>query len=90
MASLRFIKKDIDFLVSEVISDCWTFIYLNGGNKGEQALAIINEAVDLRNDLYNRVNNPDKENVKKHFKAVNEDLLKGVDSLFVKISEMAK
>ena len=90
MSSLRTIKKDIDFLVAEVISDCWVFVYLNPNKKTEEALAVINEAVDLRNELYDRVNNPDKENIKKHYVAINADLLKGVDSLFLKISDLAK
>ena len=29
MANLRVIKKDIVFLVNEVISDCWVYLQLN-------------------------------------------------------------
>ncbi|MEA4867129.1 MAG: hypothetical protein EOM61_02740 [Bacteroidia bacterium] len=90
MASLRIIKKDIDYLISEVISDCWTFLYTNPGKSSEEAVAIINDAVTLRNDLYNRVNKPGKEGVKAHYKAINQDLLSGVDSLFHRISDMVK
>ncbi len=89
MANLRVIKKDIDYLVSEVISDCWTFMYINQGDNSQEAVDIINEAVELRNSLYERVNHPDKENMKAHYKAVNKDLLNGVDSLFNKISNLA-
>ncbi len=89
MANLRIIKKDIDFLVTEVISDCWGFIYANEGNKSEEAIEIISEAVDLRNKLYESINHPDKSNLKKHYKAVNIALLKGVDNLFMKISSLA-
>ncbi|MCK9305452.1 MAG: hypothetical protein PHP30_09935 [Bacteroidales bacterium] len=89
MANLRVIKKDIDFLVTEVISDCWGFIYANEGKKSEEAIEIMSEAVDLRNQLFSKVNSPDKSNIKKHYKAVNQELLKGVDALFVKISNLA-
>ncbi len=90
MANLRIVKKDIDFLLSEVISDCWTFIYINPDKKSEEAVEIMNEAIELRNNLYSRVNNPDKTNIKAFYKAINQDLLKGVDSLFVKISSLTK
>ena len=90
MGSLRIIKKDIDFLVSEVISDCWVFMYINPDKKTDDAIAVINDAVALRNDLYNRVNAHPTENVKKHYKAVTMDLLKGVDELFVRVSKLTK
>ncbi|GAB1474141.1 hypothetical protein MASR2M69_15820 [Bacteroidota bacterium] len=90
MASLRVIKKDIDYLVSEVVSDCWTFLYINPDKKAEDVVDIINDAVKLRNELFERVNNPAKENVKAHYKAINQDLLNGVDSLFQRISKLTK
>ena len=90
MASIRVIKKDVDFLVSEVISDCWMFVYLNPGKKYAEAVEIISEAVDLRNSIYEKINRPDKTNVKKYFKSVNEELLKSVDALFLKISALAQ
>jgi hypothetical protein len=90
MASLRVIKKDIDYLVSEVVSDCWTFLYINPDKKAEDVVDIINDAVKLRNELFERVNNPVKENVKSHYKAINQDLLNGVDSLFQRISALTK
>ncbi|NTV19194.1 MAG: hypothetical protein HGA83_07175 [Bacteroidales bacterium] len=50
----------------------------------------MNNAVELRNELFSRINNVDKADVKKHFKAINQDLLKGVDALFVSISNLTK
>lgn len=90
MASLRVIKKDIDYLVSEVVSDCWTFLYINPGKNEEDVIAIINDAVEFRNDLFTRVNKPNKESIKAHYKAVNQDLLAGVDTFFKRISDLTK
>jgi hypothetical protein len=89
MASIRHIKKDIDYLVSEVVSDCCTFMYLYPEKKQEEALAIINEAIDLRNNLIERVNHPEGK-AKVHYKAIFTDLLTGVDASFKKISELTK
>ena len=89
MASIRNIKKDIDYLISEVISDCCTFMALYPEKKQEEALALINDALDLRNTLIVRVNHPEGK-IKAHYRAIFNDLLKGVDDSFQKISALTK
>jgi len=89
MATIRHIKKDIDYLVSEVVSDCCTFMYLYPEKKQEEALNLIHEVLDLRNNLIARVNRPEGK-PKAHYKAIFNDLLAGVDASFKKISELTK
>lgn len=89
MASIRHIKKDIDYLVSEVVSDCCTFMYLYPEKKQEEALAIINEAIELRNNLIERVNHPEGK-AKLYYKAIFKDLFSGVDAAFKKISGLTQ
>lgn len=94
MASIRVLKKDIDYLVYEVISDCFVYSGLHPEVKADEVSAIIADAVDFRNDLIARVNNPDgKDNpkiVKAYYKTVEKDLLTGVDKLFSRLSETTK
>jgi hypothetical protein len=94
MASVRELKKDIDYLVYEVISDCFVFSGLHPDTKSDEISAIISDAVNFRNDLIARVNNPDGANnpkiIKAYFKSVEKDLLQGVDKLFSRLSEMTK
>jgi hypothetical protein len=94
MASVRELKKDIDYLIYEVISDCFVFSNLHPDVKSEELSAIISDAVNLRNDLIARVNNPDgKDNpkiVKAYYKSVGKDLLTGADKLFSRLSELTK
>ena len=90
MASLRRLKKDIDFLIEEVISDGCTFMYLYPDKKREEVLQIIQDAVELRNKLYAEANNPQENPRKAYYKAINQELLEGVDALFQKISELTK
>lgn len=93
MASIKNLKKDIDYLVFEVISDCFAFTTVHPDDKTEEVKAILNDAVNLRNDLVARVNNPDgKDNpkiVKAFYKNVQKDLLSGVDSLFERLSGLS-
>ena len=89
MASIRRIKKDIDYLVGEVLSDCYTFMYLYPEKKHEEAVVIIQDTVNLRNELIERTRKIDGKS-KAHFRTIFEDLLKGVDALFGRISELTK
>jgi hypothetical protein len=93
MASLRDLKKDIDYMVFEVLSDCFIFQGLHPDNKLDEVSEIISDAVNLRNDLIARVNNPDgKDNpkiVKVYYQTVRKDLLSGVDKLFTRLSALS-
>jgi hypothetical protein len=93
MASLRDIKKDIDFLVNEVISDCYTFLYIHGDKDKEKVFQIIENVVEQRNEFITRANNPekgaDRKQVKSHYKQIYNDLLKAADDSFSKLSVLA-
>ena len=93
MASVRELKKDIDYLVFEVISDCFVYSNVHPENKTDELSVLISDAVAFRNDLIARVNNPDgKDNpkiVKAYYKAVAKDLLEGVDKLFERLSAIS-
>ena len=94
MAKKRELKKDIDFLVNEVISDCYTYLYLNGTKKQDQVIDLMNEVVEKRNELIYRVNHSEKKDDKKqtreYFKSIFNDLLVMVDHSFSKLSELTK
>ena len=94
MASIRDLKKDIDYLIYEVIADCLSFSEVHPEISTEELSAIISDAVDFRNDLIARVNNPDgKDNpkiVRAYYKSVSRDLLEGVDKLFSRLSELPR
>jgi len=88
MASIRNIKKEIDYLTEEVISNCYLTIYFQPEKK-EAVLKLMQEAVKLRNDLIDRSNNPVEKNngslVKKHYAQIRKEMLEGVDSIFIKL-----
>ena len=89
--NLRVIKKDIEFLVSDFIEDCALFATLHPEDeKIDEIEKLINEACDLADSLFERVNHPDKSAVKAHYKAVSVDLLKGLDDLCERLSAIAK
>jgi hypothetical protein len=93
MASIRELKKDIDYLIFEVISDCFVYSNVHPENKTDELSVLISDAVEFRNDLIARVNNPDgKDNpkiVKAYYKTVEKDLLTGADKLFERLSTLS-
>ena len=93
MASLRMLKKDIDYLVEEVLSDCYLAIFFHPEKK-DKLLGVMQRAVDVRNDLFNKVNNPPEKNNKslthKHYAQVRRDLFQGVDGLFAELSSLSQ
>jgi hypothetical protein len=93
MASVRQLKKDIDNQVFEIISDCLLYLGLHPDKNTDDISGIIEDAVNLRNDLIARVNNPDgKDNpkiVRKHYQAVTSDLNSGVDNLCSRLSSLS-
>ena len=94
MASVRGLKKDIDSLIFEVISDCFVFSGVHPDNETDEVSAIVTDAVNFRNDLIARVNNPDgKDNpkiLKAYYKTLEKDLLSGVDKFFNRLSSLTK
>jgi len=93
MASIRSIKRDIDYLVSEVITDSYLAIHFHP-EKRERAIKVIEDAVAFRNELIDRANNPAEKNnphlVKRHYNQLRRDLLEGVDKLFGQVSDVCK
>jgi hypothetical protein len=93
MSNIRDLKKDIDFLFYEIIDDCFVYSEMHPDIKSDELSALISDAVDFRNELITRVNNPeatdDPKKVKAYFKAVKADLVTGADELFTRLSGMA-
>jgi hypothetical protein len=92
MASIKNLKKDIAYLVGEVVSDCQLFILLHPKQNTEAAYSIIEDAVEMYNLMCDRANHPDgKDNpklVKQHYKTLCTDLLNQTNSLFERISKL--
>jgi hypothetical protein len=93
MASLRRLKKDINYLMDEVVTDSYLSLYFHP-EKREEIVKIIESAVELRNSLYEKANSPaepkSRSLVRKHYAALRRDMFAGTDDLFVRLSETAK
>ncbi|HDZ41638.1 MAG TPA: hypothetical protein ENH59_08170 [Bacteroidetes bacterium] len=93
MANIRDLKKDIDYLVYEVISDCFAAMSMNREEKVSDQLAeIVADAVVLRNEMFSKTRyRGDKGKageVREYYRNLRKDLIKGIDGLFTRISKV--
>lgn len=91
MASVRQLKRDIDYLVNEVVYDCYMALYFNP-DKQEEVVGVMEDAVNSRNEFYEMANHPaekhNKSLVKKHYAFVRNELMERIDSLFDRLSNV--
>ncbi len=94
MASIKSLKKDIDFLFFELISDCFMASSLHDGAKKVEVQNLIEEAVVMRNEFIDRANHPDgKDNpelVRAYYTGLRKDLFSKVNDFFEKLSGITK
>ena len=93
MANIRDLKKDIDYLVYQVISDCFSAMSVKQEEAISDKLAkIVSDAVKLRNELFSKIKCRDDkekpENMKKYYRNLRSELVKGVDGLFERLSKV--
>lgn len=74
MANVRDLKKDINYVLGDIIEAVYIWELTNADKDNKKAEAIINEAIVTFDDLIVKVNEKKVENKKKHFKAVNAEL----------------
>ncbi len=74
MASIKNLKKDINYVLGDIIEAVYVWELTNPSKDTKKSEAIIDEAIDVFDELITKVNLKDVENSKQHFKAVNQEL----------------
>ena len=90
MASRRDFKKDVNFLTNEIFMRSIIHLEFFGKRNADNVYSIMNEAADTRNNYIARINQKvdNKADVKPHFKAIYDDLLKSTHDLLEKIDNL--
>lgn len=91
MASLRTLKKEIDYRLEELVFDCDMAMYMQPG-KESSIFAVMQKGVELRNEFYTKANNPAEPHnaslVRKHYAALNAEMDERFGSLFEELSNI--
>jgi len=90
MASKKNLKKDINYLVDEVIGTCMMHQALDQKKPGDQMDKIIRDMMEFREKMLDKVNNPkiegdEKKALKKYYKGLYTELLDKVNGIFEKL-----
>lgn len=96
MASKKDLKKDINFLTSEVIETC--FLHYHLSHEKEEIKPVIDEviedAVKLRNELMYKINHPEDglrgSELKSWYNEIQKEMMKKTDDAFEKLGELHK
>ena len=84
MANIRNLKKDINYVLGDIIEAVYLWELTNPGKETKKSEAIIDEAIDVFDELITKINLKNIENYKQHFKAINQEHRKLMHSLLKK------
>jgi len=88
MGNVRDLKKDINYVLGDIIEAVYIWEYSNTDKDTKKSEAIIDEAITTFDDLIAKVNDRSVENKKTHFKAINKDLEDRGRALIDKINKL--
>ena len=86
MANIRDLKKDINYVLGDIIEAVYIWELTNPSKDDKKAESIIDEAIETFDELILKVNDKKVENKKQHFKAINADLEEKGRKLIEKIN----
>lgn len=86
--NLRVIKKDVNFLIDEFLSDAFiSMSFTEEMEKAEKIVALTNEALSLQEEVIMKINHPNGEK-KVYYRNLTDELLSSLDVLYDKLSEI--
>ncbi len=88
MSSVRNLKKDINFVLGDIIEAVYIYEMTTSGKPSDKTNAIIDEAISSFDALIAKVNAKNVENKKAHFKQINADLEQTANQLVEKINAL--
>ena len=88
--NLRDIKKDIQYVIGAFVDDCALFLYVNPGKNADEIADLIDKAVDLYNDLRDKVVAAPKEGTRAYFRGISQELLEKTDALYDELTVAVK
>lgn len=88
MANVRNLKKDINYVLGDIIDAVTMWQITNPTENLEKGEVIIDEAIDIFDDLIQKVNLRKVENKKAHFRGIKNELEERASGLVEKINQL--
>ena len=88
MANIKNLKKDINYVLGDIIEAVYLFEMTTTGKPTAQTNGIIDEAIGTFDALIAKVNQKNVEDKKSHFKQINVELEQAANQLVTKINDL--
>ncbi|MGE4289481.1 MAG: hypothetical protein AB7E36_12390 [Salinivirgaceae bacterium] len=90
MASIRTFKKDINYVTSELVIECFTLNYLFPEKNQDELASIISDSVNMKLNLLNKINQSrsEKKADKTEMKKLRMEFKNEVESLVGRLSKI--
>ena len=88
MANIRDLKKDINYVLGDIIEAVYVWELANTQKPTKESEAIIDDAIATFDELIVKVNDRSVENKKAHFKTINQELETKAKGLVERINKL--
>lgn len=88
MASVKNLKKDINYVLGDIIEAVYIWELTNSDKDTKKSQAIIDETIGVFDELVEKINQKDVENPKKHFQTISKELEKKASKLINKVNKL--
>ncbi|QEE49488.1 hypothetical protein FUA48_07800 [Flavobacterium alkalisoli] len=88
MASVKTLKKDINYVLGDIIEAVYIWEMTTQGKPTKESEAIIDEAITVFDNLISKINQKNVENKKDHFRQINKELEESAGQLVAKINAL--
>ncbi|AMA49505.1 MULTISPECIES: hypothetical protein [Flavobacterium] len=88
MASVKNLKKNINYVIGQIIEAVYLYEMTSTGKPTDETNAVIEEAFVIFDNLIVKVNEKNIENKKAHFKQINVELENAANQLVNKINAL--
>ncbi len=91
MASIKILKKDVNYITNEIIIECFTFDYLFPDKNKEEIAKIVSDTVIFRNDTLKAINsttNSSSEPIKNQIKNIRIKMDAEIKELVTRLQDL--
>ena len=88
MASIKNLKKDINYTLGDIIEECYVWELLNPKEDTAKSEAIIDDAIGIFDDLLDKIHTKGIENKKSHFNTISQELETKAKELIERVNNL--
>ncbi len=89
MASIRDLKKDINFVLGDIIEAVYQWEAATANSNSDEGSSIIDKSIQVFDELMGKVHQNDVEDKKAHFKSIRAELEEKATALIGDLNKLA-